>query len=117
MKRQYRFLTDADAVKVQIVLKSILVGILAGFLVVGYRLTLTVAEELAFQGYDFIRGNWLYTMVGFAFLLVCAFIVGTLLKWNPMISGSGIPQLEGIMKGYFKDRKSWFHTIWSKLRL
>ncbi len=114
MKRQYRFLTDADAVKVQIVLKSILVGILAGFLAVGYRLTLTVAEELAFKGYDFIRGNWLYTVIGFGFLLVCAFIVGTLLKWNPMISGSGIPQLEGIMKGYFKNRKSWFHTIWSK---
>ena len=114
MKRQYRFLTDADAVKVQIVLKSILVGILAGLLAVGYRFTLTFAEEFAFYGYDFIRGNWVYTIIGFVFLVVSAFIVGTLVKRNPMISGSGIPQLEGIMKGYFKDRKGWFSTIWSK---
>lgn len=114
MKRQYRFLTDIDSAKIQIVIKSILVGFLAGLLTVGYRLALTMAEKFAFFGYDFIRGKWLYTLIGFGFLALAAFVVGTLVKWNPMISGSGIPQLEGIMKGYFKNRKSWFHTIWCK---
>lgn len=114
MRGQYKFLTNMEAAKLKIVLKSILVGILAGSLAVGYRLTLTLAESFAERGYDFIRGNGFYILAGFVFLSVYAWMVGGLVKWNPMISGSGIPQLEGIMKGYFKDRKSWFHLIWSK---
>jgi H+/Cl- antiporter ClcA len=43
-----------------------------------------------------------------------AYFVGFLVSKNKMISGSGIPQLEGVMRGYFRDRKNWLHIMCSK---
>lgn len=114
MNKCYKSLTDFNTEKIKIVLKSMIVGLLAGIVAVCYRFTLQFAEVLADKGYAFVRGNVWYIIGAFAFAIVNALIVGSLVKWNPMISGSGIPQLEGIMKGYFKKRKKWFHTIWSK---
>ena len=99
MNKCYKSLTDFDTEKIKIVLKSMIVGLLAGIVAVCYRFTLQFAEVLADKGYAFVRGNVWYIIGAFAFAIVNALIVGSLVKWNPMISGSGIPQLEGIMKG------------------
>lgn len=114
MKKHYKILTDIDAGKISIVLKSIIVGLAAGLVTVFYRLVLMKAEKGAQQWYHFVGEHKAYIGITLIGLALCAIIVGCLVKWNPMISGSGIPQLEGIMKGHFKERKSWFHTIWSK---
>ena len=114
MKKHYKILTDVDAGKVSIVLKSIVVGLLAGLITVFYRLVLMRAETGAEKWYHFVGEHKGYIGITFIGLVLCAIIVGSLVKWNPMISGSGIPQLEGLMKGHFKERKGWFHTIWSK---
>ena len=49
---------------------------------------------------------WFFILVGMAF------ITGFLVKWEPMISGSGIPQLEGEMTGKLDQR--WYRIIPAK---
>ena len=97
MKKHYKILTDIDAGKISIVLKSIIVGLAAGLVTVFYRLVLMKAEKGAQQWYHFVGEHKAYIGITLIGLALCAIIVGWLVKWNPMISGSGIPQLEGIM--------------------
>ena len=49
---------------------------------------------------------------GFAVLALLAWIVGKLVAFEPMISGSGIPQLEGEMVG--KLSQKWYRVIPAK---
>ena len=45
----------------------------------------------------------------FVLLFLMACIVGKLVKWEPMISGSGIPQVEGEMTG--KLEQIWWRVL------
>ena len=114
LKNNYQVLTKDGSQKIPLVAKSILVGAVAGVVVVAYRIALTKAEMLAFWGYEQLRENMVWIPV--AILLLCAmgYLTGALVSRNKMISGSGIPQLEGIIHGHFQDRKSWLHTLCSK---
>ncbi len=114
MKNNYKVLTDNYFDNVLIVLKSLLVGLLAGSVTVLYRLTLTYAEQFAFHMYEFVKKTLHFFPLILILLGLAAWLVGTLVERNKMISGSGIPQLEGIMKGYFGKRKKWSHTLISK---
>ena len=42
----------------------------------------------------------------------CLIVVAWLLKQNPHISGSGIPQVEGVLTGEITD--NWWATLWRK---
>jgi len=83
------------------VLKSLPVGALAGLVTVAFRVCVT-------QVFSFVQ-NWTHqavsnvflTVLWFAALIAATWAVGRLLKWDPMITGSGIPQLEGEIKGIF----------------
>lgn len=114
MKNNYRVLTDHYFENVLIVLKSLLVGVASGGIVVLYRITLTYAEQFALFAYAFFRQELLLFPIALAGLCLLGYFVGYLVSKDRMISGSGIPQLEGILKGYFRDRKSWLHTLCSK---
>lgn len=115
MKNNYKTLTENYFQNILIVAKSLLVGILASGVVVLYRMILGHAEEAAFKIYGVLRSEIIYIPIAFAILALLGYFVGYLVSKNPMISGSGIPQLEGILKGYFKNRNSWIHTIFSKI--
>lgn len=114
MKNNYKTLTNDYFQHISIVFKSLLVGIIVAGVVVLYRITLSYAEHLAFNMYDFLRSNLIFFPVAIIILCLIGYFVGYLVSKNKMISGSGIPQLEGIMKGHFKERKSWIHTLCSK---
>ncbi|MDF2675515.1 MAG: conserved rane protein of unknown function [Clostridiales bacterium] len=114
MRNNYKILADDYFGNVLIVLKSLLVGLVAGGVTVLYRLTLTYAEQFAFGMYGFLKNNLLLFPLAIIVLCLVAYFVGYLVSKDKMISGSGIPQLEGILKGYFGYRKSWIHTLCSK---
>ncbi len=114
MKNNYRVLAKDHSKKIPLVGKSILVGGATGIVVVMYRIVLTYAEEFAFQAYSFLRGNLEWIPAALVLLIVLGYLIGILVSKNNMISGSGIPQTEGILKGYFMKRKSWLHTLCSK---
>ncbi|WP_238881825.1 ClC family H(+)/Cl(-) exchange transporter [Clostridium sp. YIM B02551] len=99
-------------VKLKLMLEGIIVGIFTGLLIVFYRLTLEKAEELRNKFLELQSHNHLMIIVGFLVLIVAALIVGKLVVSEPLISGSGIPQVEAILKG--KLKMNWLPVIIKK---
>lgn len=92
--------------------EGFLVGIVAGIVVLLYRVILEYAGKgmewvLGYaRTYPVIAGLWFFVL----FALAC--IVGKLVKYEPMISGSGIPQVEGEMMG--KLDQVWWKVLPAK---
>jgi len=76
-------------------MQGILVGIASGFMVVFYRMILEKAEHIR----QLITLNQPLWMIGgwFILLVLAALFVGRLMIKDPMICGSGIPQVEGVL--------------------
>ena len=74
-------------------------GLIGGFIVLLYRVALTFAGNWLIKILSYIKGNPFRCAVWFLILMALAWIVGRLVKWEPMISGSGIPQVEGEVSG------------------
>ena len=100
--------TIRRAERFQIILigEGLLVGGIAGLVVLLYRMLLGSAGEWLNRILAYVKGNPLYMAGWFAVLMVFAWVVSRLLAFEPMISGSGIPQLEGEMTGRL-DQKWW----------
>ena len=61
--------------------------------------------------YTAVRENLLYIPLAMMFLVGAASLLSVFLSRNQMIAGSGIPQLKGILAGYFKHRPGWMQTL------
>lgn len=92
--------------------EGLLVGAVGGLIVMLYRIALTYAGQWLGEILDFIRGRPLRTAGWFLVLILFAVIVGRLVKWEPMISGSGIPQVEGEILG--KLSQDWKKVLPAK---
>lgn len=95
------------------VAEGILVGIAAGLLAVFYRYLLTIGEKFVFWANNFIHGNGVYFIGWMVILAIIGYIVGRITTWEPMISGSGIPQVTGEMRGYLNC--NWIRVIIGKI--
>ena len=84
--------------------EGLTVGIISGFVVLSYRIALKYADLWlhAVLAWTMGRpGRMTLWMLALAFL---ALLVGRLLTVEPLISGSGIPQLEGEVVGKLDQR-------------
>lgn len=105
-------LSRARRFPVLLIGEGLLVGGIGGFVVVLYRMALDVAgdwldEILAYAG----QTPW--RMAGWFLVLgALAWLVSRLVSWEPLISGSGIPQLEGEMAG--KLEQKWYRVLPAK---
>lgn len=109
MLNNYKGIINTDRKLFFTVGKSLLVGILVGAVVVAYRWLLGVAEEASLSMYEAVRGNLPLILLTFACLVLAGAAIGLLVRRYPLISGSGIPQVKGIMLGYFQN--SWLSTL------
>ena len=89
-----------------LIVKGIAVGCFAGLTAVVYRKLLSVAETVVFEAAAALRENVIL-------ILVIGFLISLLLRFEPMISGSGIPQIEGEANGRL-DQK-WRRVLPAKL--
>ena len=92
--------------------EGLLVGAVGGLIVLLYRIALTCAGKWLGEALAFIKGNPLRIAGWFAVLMLLAVLVGKLIKWEPMISGSGIPQVEGEILG--KLNQNWLKVLPAK---
>lgn len=76
----------------------------AGLLVVLYRYSLEKANGILSEIYSFLSIRYFLIPVWVCILVVMGYVVGRLLKYEPMISGSGIPQL----KVSFRVSLKWY---------
>lgn len=89
----------ARRIPVMLITEGLCVGLVGGFVVLLYRVALTFAGDWLVKILSYMKGNPFRCVVWFLILAALAWIVGKLVKWKPMISGSGIPQVEGEIAG------------------
>ncbi|MBF4693927.1 ClC family H(+)/Cl(-) exchange transporter [Fusibacter ferrireducens] len=112
MGNNYESITSHNARRIPMVLQSILIGALAGGIVVFYRLILTKAENYAFSMYKYVGEHIKFIPILFVVLILAGFLLSYLTQKNKMIRGSGIPQVKGILIGYFDQ--NWLSTLLCK---
>lgn len=91
------FLKDND--KIKFLVSGTAIGIICGFMLTIYRLLVVLLQGKMQNLYIFARQNLLNAIIVLIFLAFLGFIVGILTYKEPMIGGSGIPQVMGQIKG------------------
>ena len=114
MKRDTSYVIKrAEHFKSILTAEGFLVGIVAGLVVLLYRVLLEYAGRgmnvvLAYgRKYPLAAGGW------FVVLFILACVVGRLVKYESFISGSGIPQVEGEIMGEIDE--CWWRVLLAKL--
>lgn len=102
----------AEHFQVILIGEGIIVGGIAGLVVLLYRLLLENAGRWLQMIQDFITGKPLWILLWFGVLVLLALLVAKLVDFEPLISGSGIPQLEGEMIG--KIDQTWWRVLPAK---
>nr|WP_305118713.1 chloride channel protein [Brucepastera parasyntrophica] len=93
-------------------LKACAVGISSGLIVTGYRYILNHAGNVTGLVNGLIQTNKLIILPVFLVLTAAALFTGFLTKKYPMIKGSGIPQVKGVLNGNFRFR--WLPELIAK---
>lgn len=94
---------------VELVAVGALTGFFSGLVVTLYSAVATITEQFARGYYDFIRENPVLIPLLFIALFLGAIIIGGVVKFIPMIRGSGIPQAEGAARGLLHFK--WFRVL------
>lgn len=101
-----------DSTKVIFIFKGILIGTIAGFIVSLFRLLIEKMMTYIVTLYVWFQSNPLWLIPWSLVMLTLSVIVGGLMKSEPNIKGSGIPQVEGTLQGDIK--LNWFSILWKK---
>ena len=107
-KRNLRAFADNG---VNLVLISLLTGIFAGIVVTFYNILASIGEETSVSLYSLLRDNPAFIPLLFVGLAAGALVIGTFVRFVPMIRGSGIPQIEGAARGIIRFK--WYVTMCS----
>ena len=83
--------------------KSLMIGIFAALSAVAYSAVLSRSEALCHGIFSFASSP-LRMILLFLFLLLVGLVVGRITESEPLIKGSGIPQLEGQFHGHLSPR-------------
>lgn len=92
--------------------KAILIGLLVGLIVSVFRL---IIEKLLFyvkSFYLFFAAEPLWLIPWGILSIIIALLIGFLIKKDPNITGSGIPQVEGQLLG--EIHCNWWSVLWKK---
>lgn len=112
MGHTYGTIFNWHSFRFKLVYEGIAVGIFSGFIVVLYRYLLAKSVEIINNIYTFLRGNLLLLPIWLVILAAIGYLVGIMVKKEPMISGSGIPQVEGVLLR--KLDMNWWKVILGK---
>lgn len=108
----YNTLFHWHSFKLKIVFEGIGIGIFSGLLIVMYRYALEKAGSLLNGIYESISMKPILILPWIVALIIIGYIVGIMVKREPMISGSGIPQVEGVLLR--KLDMTWWRVILGK---
>lgn len=94
-----------------LILLSILTGLFVGVVITFYNICMNYGEEYSRALYGLLLENPAFIPLLFIGLAAGAVVIGTLVRFVPMIRGSGIPQIEGAARGKFGI--NWYVTMCS----
>ena len=105
--------------RLRLFLEGILVGIAGGLLIALFRFLLGLADTYRRRLFQeiIIPSFGISDFLPLLWWLVALFFIGGALygmcRYAPMASGSGIPQVKGVILGFFKMK--WFLILWVKI--
>lgn len=90
---------------------SVLTGLFVGVVVTFYNILMSIGEDKSAELYALLLENPAFIPLLFVGVAAGAVVIGTLVRFVPMIRGSGIPQIEGAARGVVKFK--WYITLCS----
>lgn len=104
--------------RLRLILEGCGVGIGAGLSVGLFRYLLTVSEEWRLLVYECVRqaalqGDWLLPVLYGAAFVLAAWLLAKIVAVEPMCTGSGIPQVKGILMG--RMSMNWLSVLAAKI--
>jgi H+/Cl- antiporter ClcA len=107
-----RLLKVSQSMQYRLIIEGAGVGLISGAVVSFYRWILAHAEQFSKWMYTAVKTSWVWMVLVFLGLVVLGIVCGFLVRSEPMIKGSGIPQVEGELLGYFNP--SWWKVLLKK---
>lgn len=92
--------------------RGVMVGIIAGVIVSLFRLLIEVTADWVIEWYRYAHINSLLLLPILSVSLLAVLFVGFLVKSDSDIKGSGIPHVEGELKGLMSP--DWWSVLWKK---
>jgi H+/Cl- antiporter ClcA len=83
--------------RIRLILQGIIIGLVTGLIVVFYRIAIEKAGDFTAYIYKLMYKNPVIIPFWFIILILCGILVGYMVEKEPLISGSGIPQVEGYL--------------------
>lgn len=109
-----RALNQWPRFRLRLFFEGIIVGTISGSIISFFRWGLELSTYYREQLYTILPQAGLEENIGwFVFLLVGAYILYWLSHHEPMATGSGIPQVKGVILGRIRMR--WLRILWVKL--
>ena len=111
-------LVDKKRFSLRLLLEGLAVGLGAGISISVFRYLLAGSEILRPVIYHNLRealadGQWQGLAVYILSFIIIAYLLKLIVAREPMCTGSGIPQIKGILQGDMSMR--WFSVLWSKI--
>ncbi|MCI7267292.1 MAG: ClC family H(+)/Cl(-) exchange transporter [Veillonellaceae bacterium] len=111
-------LVDKRRFSLRLLLEGLAVGLGAGISISVFRYLLAGSEILRPVIYHNLRealadGQWQWLALYILFFIIIAYLLKLIVAREPMCTGSGIPQIKGILQGDMFMR--WFSVLWSKI--
>ena len=109
---------DKRRFSLRLLLEGLAVGLGAGISISVFRYLLAGSEILRPVIYHNLRealadGQWQWPALYILSFLLIAYLLKLIVAREPMCTGSGIPQIKGILQGDMSMR--WFSVLWSKI--
>lgn len=111
-------LVDKKRFSLRLLLEGLAVGLGAGISISVFRYLLAGSEILRPMIYHNLRealadGQWQWLALYILSFIIIAYLLKLIVAREPMCTGSGIPQIKGILQGDMSMR--WFSVLWSKI--
>ena len=111
-------LVDKKRFSLRLLLEGLAVGLGAGISISIFRYLLAGSEILRPVIYHNLRealadGQWQWLTLYILSFIIIAYLLKLIVAREPMCTGSGIPQIKGILQGDMSMR--WFSVLWSKI--
>lgn len=107
--RLYTFFSKFESLRWTLALKAVVTGAAAGLLAVVYRLATEYGAEKAAMLYMWMKVHPVWIIVWGIAAVATGLFIAWLIKLEPMASGGGVPQVEGIVLYGLKMR--WYTVI------
>ena len=101
-----------DLTRFKFIVKGLGVGLIVGFVVSLFRLFIEISLHYVLIAYRFMHHHPIYLIPWILLMFLIALINSRLIKKDPNIMGSGIPQVEGQLAGELE--MNWWSVLWRK---